>query len=265
MTNNETPIVSKRIIWKKIIKHLAIIFILIIALVFIFLLWLRLYTNHGDAFSVPNFKGLNIQKAKATAKEKGLKLIVQDSVYSPNGQPGAVIDQNPPADFKVKKHRRIFVTINSIVPKMIKMPDFRDMTYVQAKADMESYGLKIGKITYKPSKFDNVVLEQEYQDDVIEPGTQIAQFSKINLILGKSEGMGNSYTPMLIGLTKSEAQTIINDNNLNLGTVLFDETVISEEDSAKATVRKQFPLPNVPLAPGDEVDLWISMLKDTVY
>lgn len=265
MSVSETTDTSKKVNWKRIIKALIVIGLIVMASVFLFLGWLRLYTDHGNAFSVPDFEGLTVKEAEEMAKDKKLRLVVLDSVYSPVGKPGAIIDQNPPADFKVKKRRRIFVTINSVNPKMIEMPDFRDMTFVQAKADVESYGLKIGKITYKPSKFDNVVLEQEFKGDVIEPGTPIAQFSEVDLILGESEDMENSITPMLIGLTRNEAQQQINDRNLNVGAVIFDETVVTSADTMNALVRRQFPVPNVPLNPGDEVDLWMSMLKDTVF
>lgn len=256
---------KQKIQWSKIIKTLLTIGGLIIITLFLFLGWLNIYTDHGDAFSVPDFRGYIVPEAEKMAEDKNMQLVVIDSVYSAEGERGTVIDQNPPPDFKVKENRRIFVTIKSVNPKIIEMPDFRDMTFVQAKADIESYGLKIGEIQYKPSKYDNVVLEQEYRGEPISPGTEIEQFSEIDLVLGKSENMGNTVTPMVIGLTLEEAQDLINEQNLNTGAVLYDETIVSNADTINALVRKQFPVPNVPLKPGDDVDLWMSMLQDTIF
>lgn len=265
MDSTEQATANQKISWAKVIKTLLIIAALVLLSGIAFFGWLNFYTDHGDAFSVPDFKGHTVAEAESLAQEKELRLVVIDSVYSADGERGTVIDQNPPPDFKVKQNRRIFVTIKSVNPKIIKMPDFRDMTFVQAKADVESYGLKIGKIIYKPSKYDNVVLEQEYKGEVISPGTEIEQYSEIDLVLGESQDMGNSVTPMLIGLTRDEAQKQINERNLNTGVILYDETVVTTADSVSALVRKQFPVPNVPLNPGDDVDLWMSMLKDTIF
>ncbi len=258
MSDSEnTP--KKRINIKKILIHIAVIASVTAMLIVGFIFWLNYYTNHGNSFSVPNFKGLTLQEAEKILKAKKLRVVVLDSIYAPTGKPGAIIEQNPPADFKVKENRRVFVTINTVNPKMIEMPDFRDMTFVQAKADMASYGLKLGKITYKPSKFDNMVLEQEYNNEVIEAGTKIPKYSSIDLILGESKNMLDSPTPYLIGLTQEQAQLILTESNLNLGTVLFDKTVKTYADSINAMIQKQFPLPNTLLNPGDEVDLWMSM------
>ncbi|MEA2041851.1 MAG: PASTA domain-containing protein [Bacteroidota bacterium] len=265
MEQTEQSPVNKKSGFKRLLKTLLLLGGITIVLILLTLLWLKLYTNHGEAFSVPNFKGHTIEEAKVLAKKKKLRLQIIDSVYNAPGERGTIILQNPPPDFKVKTNRRIFATIKSVTPKLLDMPDFTDMTFIQAKADIESYGLTIGEISYKPSIYDNVVLEQRYRGNEITPGTEIEKYSAIDLVLGESGNMQNTNTPILIGLTEEEAQSKINNHLLNIGTVLYDQTVITTEDSLKAMVRKQFPVPNVPLNPGDEIDLWMSMLQDTIF
>jgi len=250
---------------KKFIINIVVAGIVgIIGLVLIFW-WLGFYTNHGEAFSVPNFEGLNVKQAQTLAAEKNLRLKIIDSVYNAPGRRGTVIDQNPPMDFKVKSNRSIFVTIKSMQPEFIKMPNFVSLTLIQAKADIETYGLKIGELQYRPSKYDNIVLEQQFQNGKIEEGTEIAKGSRIDLILGKSEDMGSTTTPDLLGLTEVEANLEAADAMLNLGVIIYDSTVKNFVDSVKATVVKQIPVKNVPLKPGDEIDIWMSLQADSTY
>jgi beta-lactam-binding protein with PASTA domain len=254
----------KRITSKRFLIHYGIAVLFIIALLSVVFLSLRVTTNHGEAFSIPDFSGLTVQQANELASEKNLKIEIIDSVFAGPGKRGTIIDQNPPADFKVKSGRKIFVTIKSVSPKIIKMPDFIHTTLVQAKADIETYGLRIGKISYKPSIYDNVVLMQKYKNADIAPGSPIPQGAEIELVLGQSEDMGNTVTPDLSGLTREEAELEAAEFMLNIGTVLYDETIITYTDSIMAKVNKQRPEKGTTHLPGDEIDIWMSMLHDTL-
>jgi len=254
----------KTIFSKKMLIQYGIgIAFVILALSFTFL-WLNISTNHGEEFSVPNFTGLTIEQAALKADELNLRIEVIDSVYNGAGKRGTVLDQNPPPDFKVKSNRKVFITIKSVSPKIVHMPDFIHTTLVQAKADIETYGLRIGKISYEPSIYDNVVLKQQYKGYEIIAGAKIPQGAEIELILGKSSSMGNTITPDLQGLTKEEAELEAAEFMLNIGTVLYDETVKSYQDSIVATVKKQRPKSNISFRPGDEIDIVLSMLTDTI-
>ena len=254
----------KNIISKEMLKQYGFGILFVVVAISIIFLWLNISTNHGEEFSVPDFSGLTVKEAAIKADEHDLVLEVIDSVYNGIGKRGTVLDQNPPPDFKVKSGRKIFVTIKSVNPKIIKMPDFIHTTLVQAKADIETYGLRIGKISYEPSIYDNVVLKQQYKGENIKPGTDIEQGAEIELILGKSADMGNTVTPDLRGLTKEEAELEAAEFMLNIGIVLYDETVITYKDSVNAKVIKQTPKPNISFRPGDEIDIVMSMLTDTI-
>jgi len=236
---------------------------IIIVLSFTFL-WLNISTNHGDEFSVPNFSGLTVEQATEKADELNLRIEIIDSVYNGAGKRGTVLDQNPPPDFKVKSNRKVFITIKSVSPKIIQMPDFIHTTLVQAKADIETYGLRIGQISYEPSIYDNVVLKQLYKGEEIISGANIPQGAEVELVLGKSSDMGNTITPDLYGLTREEAELEAAEFMLNIGTVLYDETVISYTDSIDARVLKQTPKPKVSFRPGDDIDIILSMITDTI-
>ncbi len=249
---------------KNFLIHYSIALGLIILLLSVTFLWLRISTHHGQMLSVPDFSGMTVKQATKIANDKRLKINIIDSVYNGIGKRGTIIDQNPPPDIKVKENRRIFVTIKSVLPKIIKMPDFIHSTLVQAKADIETYGLRIGKLTYEPSIFDNVVLKQKYKNADIKPGSDIPQGSEIELVLGKSQNLGNTITPDIYGLTLEEAELESADFMLNIGTVLYDETIVSAADSINAKVIRQRPKPGVVFKPGEQIDVWMSLNADSI-
>ncbi len=254
----------KTVTSKKFFIHYGIALLLIIVIISVTFLVLRIRTNHGEAFSVPDFTGLTIAQSEELGKEKNLRIEIIDSVYSGPGRRGKVIDQNPPPDFKVKSNRKIFLTIKSVFPRIIKMPDFIYSTLIQAKADIETYGLRIGKLSYEPSIYDNVVLKQKYKNIEITAGMPIPQGAEIELVLGRSQNMGSTITPDLYDLTKEDAELEAAEFMLNIGSVIYDETVISYSDSINAKVRKQRPGKGIRFQPGDEIDIWLSMLSDTI-
>ena len=67
--------------------------------------------------------------------------------------------------------------------------------------------------------------------------------------------------PDLTGLTIPEAQNVLTGAMLNPGVYLYDETILSEEDSVKARVWKQYPSPNIRAIVnlGSSVDMWLTI------
>jgi beta-lactam-binding protein with PASTA domain len=260
MSSNFKTIVTS----KPFVKNLIFAVISVIVALFILGKFLGVYTHHGEAFSVPDFTGMTYEQALKLADNKDLKIKIIDSVYAAPGRRGTIIDQNPPRDFKVKENRTIFVTIKSFNAEIIKMPDFINTTLVQAKADIETYGLKIEKLIYVPSIYDNLVLKQQFNGEDIKAGEKIEKGSKITLVLGRSSEMDNTIAPNLIGLFKEQAEFKAAEYMLNIGTVLFDNSVISYSDSVNCKVIKQRPTPGTPFNPGQEIDIWLSMKSDTL-
>src|SRR5512138_3298293 len=92
---------------KVIVKNLAISFEILFAIIMILLIWLNIYTRHGQARPVPDFYGLNLTETAKLAKKNKLKFQVIDSVYTTVVKAGCVAEQTPAPGFKVKKRRRI--------------------------------------------------------------------------------------------------------------------------------------------------------------
>ena len=249
---------------KSFLKHLGLAAFIAFGLMFVVLQALNPITHHGESLSVPDFTGLSLKKANKLAKSKNLKIEIIDSVDNAPGKKGTIIAQIPPPNFKVKEGRTIHVTYKKISPKMISMPDFTGVSLVQAKADIETYGLRIGRLKYIPDIATNNVLEQMYNGKPIKTGTSIERGATIDLILGLGKSDVPIVVPDLIGYTKLDAVQKATDNSLNIGAFIYDETVITIEDSLDAIVWKQSPPMNVQSTLGAAIDIWLSLDPDKI-
>ena len=253
----------KRIFNKKVLIHVSIAFVLVIILTYGTMVMIDISTNHGQAFSVPDFKGLSEKQAKIIAKNRDIKILVTDSVYEGFGKRGAIISQNPPPDFKIKENRTIFVTIISKKPQMLEVPNFISMTHIELKSKIINSGFRIGNISYKPG-YKNKVLEQRYKGNKIKRGDTLPKGSKIDFVLGRKNNLAVMQTPDLLGETVETAEILISEKMLNVGAIIYDETIINYQDSLRARVVKQRPTPKTAIREANLVDIWVSVLPDSI-
>ena len=95
------------LISKVFVKNLSLAVALLVGIIMILLIWLNIYTRHGQARPVPDFFGLSLEETAKLAKKSKLRYDVVDSVYTNVVPAGCVAEQNPIPGFKVKKRRRI--------------------------------------------------------------------------------------------------------------------------------------------------------------
>jgi beta-lactam-binding protein with PASTA domain len=114
--------------------------------------------------------------------------IISDSVFLPNKKGGIIISQDPIAGSRVKKGRKIYLTVSTYTQPKIEMPNLIDLSLRQAKKMLETNNLEIEQIIYKPSSYHNAVLEQRYQGRIVRPGVMLPYQAKITLIVGKASG-----------------------------------------------------------------------------
>jgi beta-lactam-binding protein with PASTA domain len=246
---------------KSFAKHMGLAVIIVVGVIMFLLLWLNIYTRHGQARPVPDFYGLNMEQTVLLAKKNKLKYHVIDSVYTSLVPRGCVAEQNPKPGFKVKKWRNISLTINAFRPEMVAMPDLVDLPLRQAIALIESSGLKMGKLIYKPDLSVDVVLSQLHNSKEIAPKDSVQKESMIDLVLGK--GLSNQRTPVpnLIGMNLDPATDRILSTSLNLGTFIYDNTIITADDTLNAFVYKQNPesKEDATLQIGSSIYLWLTV------
>ena len=185
---------------------------------------------------------------------------VVDSVFVRRMAKGAVYRQNPVAGSKVKKGRRILLVINAVNSKQVTMPNLVGYSMRQAKAELVSRGLNLGRLRYVSDMATNNVLRQFYEDRVIDPGTSIDSGSEIDLEVGLSQNENMTFVPDVRGLKNIAAVDVIHSNSLNLRRLSFDKTIKDYTDSLNAVVYRQSPDYSAePCLMGSEVTLYLTL------
>jgi beta-lactam-binding protein with PASTA domain len=246
---------------KKFLRHLGLAVAIGIILLLCIFIWLKIYTHHGQAITVPNLAGLTVDEVDDVTSSRRLRYEVVDSVFSTEMPRGTVLKQNPKANSQVKKNRKIFLTMNAINLEMVAMPRLVGLSIRQARLALQNAGLILGDIEYRPDYAINNVLQQMLNDSVINEGTEITKGVVIDLVLGMGLSSEVTRVPDLIGLGLEEATEMIADYYLNIGAVTYDESMEDEEDSAQVFIWRQYPEFDEfkRLNMGMEVDIWLTI------
>jgi len=241
---------------------LALLFTLILA--WIAMMMMSLYTNRGQAIPTPDLSGRTVQEAEDMADERDLRAFVQDSMYQKGVVPGVVLRQSPAAGHKVKSGRKIHLTISSVSPEQVELPKVTDVSLRQARSLLEAKGFAIGKIEFRPSEFNDLVRDTQYEGAKVDAGTRLDNGSTVDLVVGKNLTDTESVIPDLTGLSFDNAQTILNAKALTIGMVLYDATVVSSDDSVAARIAKQSPLADSTMIvpAGTSVDIWLGLSSE---
>lgn len=242
------------------VKNVLYAFAGVIILLLLAIIALNIFTRHGRTYPVPNLSGLTIEQAMEMVDRGDLRLEVADSVYIDTRTRGVIVDQNPKPNTEVKSKRRIFLTINAVIPVMVPMPNLIDLSNRQAKAMLEQQGLRIARLSYAPDIAANSVLSQKIKGVTIVAGTKVPRGSKVELVLGLGSNPQTG-VPLLIGQSTEEAQSRIYESSLNVGEVKYDESVKTYIDSLNAKVYNQYP--GATSSPsytfGSRVSIWLTI------
>ena len=216
--------------------------LLVIALVVGAKILLGAITRHGEQIAVPDLTAMTVKEARYNAELNGLKTVVTDSVFIRRMARGAVFSQNPSPGDKVKKGRKIRLTMR------------------QANAELNSRGLVLGNLIYVSDIATNNVMRQLFHNKEINPGVPIETGAEIDLVVGLNPENDMTYVPNFSGLKYRRAIDVAHESSLNIRKVTFDSDIKSYSDSLSAVVYKQTPSASsqVPVLMGSEVSLWFT-------
>lgn len=142
-------------------KNLIIASSIVVVTVFSLYIALKYYTRHGEGNPVPKLKGLDVEEAIDILQEQGYRYQI-DSIFVLDKKAGLVLEQDPDANTFVKENRMIYLTIVSSQTPNVNFPDIEHKTFIEAKALLSNYGLKLGDTTYANDIARDAVLEFTY-------------------------------------------------------------------------------------------------------
>lgn len=248
---------------KKIIINIIAFVLLCIFLIVGSLIFLNIYTDHNNTYTIPNLIEVPVNKAIDKIEKEGFTYIIVDTVADKRYENNTVVYQNPEANSQAKKGRKIRITVNTAEDIVVALPNIIDMDIRIALNALVNSGLRIRRINYENDEAAslNRVLYVESKGEKINPGKKIKKNSEIELFVSKDDSKTETFIPNLIGLTYEQSNDKLIENYLNIGVPKYDKSVKSKKDSINAQVYKQNPVADTikPINLGSNINIWLSI------
>lgn len=177
-----------------ILVNSVLMLLALIALGYIALLFIDVFTSHGQQVRVPDVRNLSLQEAIGKLEDAGLRWDISDSTtYDEAHQPGAVIDQDPKANSYIKKIRVIYLNVNAMHPRIVSLPKLMEISGRQGLATLRSMGFKNVTLDSIPSPYAGLILQVTVDGHNVAPGTGVSVNSQIRITVG--DGSINDLNP----------------------------------------------------------------------
>lgn len=243
---------SKKDNKRKLVIGSAIAAALVAALVFTFAFFYISDLFKVENVEVPNFEGMNIEKAHKLAEDKGLSLNVSTQ-HNSEVPKDVIINQTTREGMTVRKGFEVKVTVSE-GSKLVPVPDLTNENATDAKRLLRDAGLEPGEVSEDSS--------DEYPIGTIidqnpRKGVEVAAGSAVDYVVSTGPKVQTFPMPNLKGKTLQEAQDLIKQYKL--------EAVISEEYSnvyVRGHVMEQSIEPNKDVIEGTVVNLVVSKGSD---
>lgn len=232
------------LISKAFFKSLAIAFVVVVIMVFVTIKGLDYYTDNGSYILIPKLEHRDADSLMVFSSVDYLQYVVIDSMYADNYMPGTVVLQNPTSGAKVKKGRKVYLSIVAKTPELVSMPNLLDLSIRRAVDVVQYAHLKVKRIDFVDDIALNAVIEQLYRGDTIAPDSLLPSGSNITLVVGNGYRKTGASVPFVLGKNLLEARKTILKASFNMGNV----DTLQEDYEGRWFVYQQTPFAD-PLHP----------------
>lgn len=174
------------------------------------------YTNYNEGVTVPDVTKISLDEAQALLTDYGLRYEVLDRRANAAYPANFIIDQSPQPLQLVKPNRKVYLTVNTEVRPKAVVPKVVDLSFRNARIQLENYGFTLGTTSYESSRFRNTVLRQS-----LAPGDTVDRGAAVNLVI--SDGLGDRVVtvPDITGQRLSQAQQNVRQAGLRVGEIRY--------------------------------------------
>jgi serine/threonine-protein kinase len=183
---------------------------------------LKGYTRHGKEYLVPDISGRLIQEAEQMKEMSPFDIVIIDSIYQEETPSGTILSQEPVANSKAKRGRKIYLTIASFSGDEVEMPSCIDMSLKLAVQTITDIGLRIGNINFVQGDIPNIVVAQQKNGKPIRQHTKVTRGEVIDLVVEMTESQTTTNMPDILGKTEEEAERMLWAAGLNVGKKDFE-------------------------------------------
>ncbi len=204
----------------------AIVLAFIIAIPISILLSSLFGGGGNKEIEAPDFRGMTFEAATSVAEEYKLELKEGNSVYSSDYESGMICSQTPDVGAAIKEGKTITVTISKGA-KEGTVPNLVGKSRKDAEYALKKYGYRVGTVTEEANNLpEGIVISQSpAAGEEIKPGSYVS----FAVSLGKGEN--EAIVPLLYSKTKAEAEKLLADAGLTLGTVTYEKSTTIAEGS----------------------------------
>ena len=242
-----------------ILKRLLLAIVIFVALAWVTIALIDVYTHHGESETVPDLRGLYVEEADLLLNNHGLYSVVIDSVFVRDKKLGTIIEQIPAVNSTVKRNRPIYLIINSRQVRMIPVPDVNDVSFRQADAMLKSIGLNVSSVEYSPSEYKDLVIAIKYRGRNISSGMRVPEGSSLVLVVGSGLGGEELPVPGIKGMSLEAGTEEALNGSMVIGAVEYDVEPSGNED--KYVIYRQRPAEGKSVPAGTRIDVWLSKDK----
>ena len=233
--------------------NLLIIIALVVIIIEVAFVSLKGYTRHGEEIVVPDFVGLNCDSVLEQYSDL-FHFVMLDSIYAKNLPEGSFYQQDPLPNSNVKKGRNLYYVKVSEAPEKAVMPNLRNLSLRQALVLLKANGLKVSELEYVDHFAKNAIVNQYFNGNVIEPGSEIVKGSAVKLQVGYGRDDKRTHLPNLLTVKKQNVKNLLIEASLNIGNEIF----MDNDDDDKYRVYKMEPAYDIQtlVTLGTPVNVW---------
>lgn len=167
-----------------VLINLAAMAVVVVAAVLITFRWIDSYTEHGVAIMVPDITGMQEEEAVSVLSQHDLVGVVDEHTYVKGVPVGEIINQRPAGNAKVKRGRKVYLTVSSGNQPMIAVPDIADNSSLrQAESRLRAAGFKLAPNDTIEGELD-WVYGIRYKGRELQGEELIPEGAELTLIIG---------------------------------------------------------------------------------
>jgi eukaryotic-like serine/threonine-protein kinase len=198
--------------------------------------------------TVPDFVGKSLADAQTQARQDHLNVQVTQQSYSRSVPAGFVLGQDQPPGKSVKVDRVIGLT-TSLGPEMVRVPDVRRRSLLDARFTIEQARLVVGEVreAYDAGVAPGVILSQDPA-----PGASLERGTAVYLRVSK--GPETLILPDLVGRPLDDARRMLDE----LGITLRRVTQVPRTGVPPGQIIEMTPMAGTQIRHGDAVTVAIA-------
>lgn len=238
----------------KLMGILATIFVLIFLFFVIDHIVMPIYTHHGEEEELPDITEKPYAEAKRILEERGFTIIKEAEKYDATYPESTVVSQNPVPFARVKKGRRIYVTL-SAGERLIQVPRVIGLSERDAEFSLRQAGVTLGEIYYEYHSYhlSGVVFSQS-----VDANMEVVEHTPVDITVSMGRQPDRFIVPDVMGKSLEMATRLLRRAGLRVGDITYEV----EQNLVPDTIIRQSRDGGEEVMQGTAINLVVSRLEE---